>query len=413
MNILFIVPSLYGGGAERVVSRLSSALCGEHQIYILSTWPEGNRYGTYELDPRITARDMILPEPEGMQRKLERRMPAFRAVRWWKEMKRLKRRWKIDVSISFLTSCNYDNLRSRTGEKTIISIRSILKDTIPEDPEKAKKEIARIRYAAKHASRIVAVSRNVGREQAERYGADPGRITTIYNPVDAAKLREKALVPVENEVFLQLRKTHRYLVITAGRLTAQKGQWHLVRAFREVRKQLPDAALVILGQGELQQDLQALTDEAGLHDHVLLAGFQSDPFAWFRQADLFVLPSLFEGFSNALLEAMALGLPLAACDCNSGPRELLAPETDPSVSAQETEYAEYGVLVPVCSGDLHLLTDPGKRSLPCEPQETALADAICRLLSDRVLREEYIRKASLRVQDFSTECILDAWRKLL
>ena len=428
MNILFIVPSLYGGGAERVVTRLASALCEKHHVYILSTWPEGNRGGTYTLDPRIVTHEMHLPDespaadketrfPNRLFRRIRRavlrRVPKTRALLWWKEMRRLKKLWSVDVSISFLTSCNYDNVMSRTGERVIISVRSILKNTIPEDPKAARRERFRIRFAARHADHIVAVSRNVGLEQVKEYGAKKKKISVIYNPIDPASLREKALKEAEDPVFSSLRESHRHLLITAGRLTAQKAHWHLIRAFREVHAKFPDTALVILGQGEFQPALQKLTDALGLSEHVLLAGFHPEPFCYMSCADIFVLPSLFEGFSNALLEAMALGLPLVACDCNSGPRELFAPKTDSTLSAKDVEEAPYGILTPVCSGDLSLLFDESKYEEPCTGEEMCLAEAIDRLLSDKKLAEHYRKQSLIRAEDFSPDKIVRKWERLI
>ena len=451
MNILFIVPSLSGGGAERVVARLASALAGEHRVYILVTWRLASPGGNYPLDPRITVREMKAREPAvaGLwPRRIARRLQRsakLRALTWIRDMRALKKEWAIDLSISFLTSCNYDNVRSRAKERTIISIRSMLLPTIPSERKEGAREMRRIRYAAKKAGTIVAVSKNAAKEQERLFGADPGKLRVIYNPVDPEELLARAeaykravTVPEEAAAkpeeslcgdmaegalslermifgqFLAFRKKYRVLLLTAGRLCHQKGQWHLLRAFAKVTRTHPEAGLVILGEGELQPYLEETARANGIADAVFFAGFRKEPFAYLKEADIFVMSSLFEGFSNAQLEAAALGIPQIAGDCDSGPRELLAPDTDPSVRlaakegdpALSVEEAAFGVLVPVCS-EREIFT-----AEPLEAEEGALALAMERLIEDGEKREAYAEKGRRRAADFTPEAVLSEWRKL-
>ena len=403
MNVMFIVSSLYGGGAERVVARLASALCTTHKVHIVTAMPLDNAK-TYEHDPRIELHDLM---PATLIGKLCARTRGLRTLRRWQALRVLKWRLHIDVAASFLTYCNHDNVMSRTGERTIVSIRSILANTIPHNPRQAQTELLRIRTAARHADKIVTVSRNCAFEQVEDYGADPTRITTIYNPIDAPDLARRALKSPANEDFQLFRQQHGVVVLTAGRLVEQKGQWHLIRALRAVRTTHPEAGLVILGTGDLRQQLQQVADANGLHDHVLFAGFDPEPFGYMGASDLFVMPSLFEGFSNALLEAMACGLPLVAADCNSGPRELLAPATNPRVAATAVEQAPYGILTPPLSGEVNLIDEP------LQPAERALADAMTLLLEDSALREHYRAQGAQRICDFSVDRIVAQWCEAL
>jgi glycosyltransferase involved in cell wall biosynthesis len=123
-------------------------------------------------------------------------------------------------------------------------------------------------------------------------------------------------------------------LVTAGRLTAQKNHALLLRAFQRVLDRHPDAALVIIGEGELRPQLEALRDELGLSGRVSLPGFQLDPWPYLAQADLFVLSSDYEGFGLVLVEAMHAGLRVVSTDCEAGPAELL-------------DGGRYGRLVPV------------------------------------------------------------------
>ena len=135
--------------------------------------------------------------------------------------------------------------------------------------------------------------------------------------------------------------------MTHGRLIADKGHWQLIRAFAEVRRTNHDLRLVILGQGPLEADLRRLCRDLAVQDEVFFPGFQPNPMPWLVKAHLFVLSSLREGLPGSLLEAMALGVPVVATDCRSGPRELLAPETNPEHKTQSIECTPCGLLTPL------------------------------------------------------------------
>lgn len=113
-----------------------------------------------------------------------------------------------------------------------------------------------------------------------------------------------------------------YRILTVGRLKQVKNHRLLLDSLSKLLPQ-EDVRLVILGTGELQQELQQYIDENGLSDRAFLPGHVDDPNPYYRAADLFVLSSDYEGFGNVLLEALANGLPIVSTDCPSGPREIL------------------------------------------------------------------------------------------
>jgi glycosyltransferase involved in cell wall biosynthesis len=123
------------------------------------------------------------------------------------------------------------------------------------------------------------------------------------------------------------------LAVFAGRLSPEKGLFTLVEAWAGVVNTYPTATLVLLGEGPLREDLQTAIARAGLGSRVLMPGIVDEVEPFHRAADLFVLPSTQEGMSIALLEAMALGLPVVACDI-AGNRRVI-------------QTGEHGALVPV------------------------------------------------------------------
>jgi glycosyltransferase involved in cell wall biosynthesis len=144
-------------------------------------------------------------------------------------------------------------------------------------------------------------------------------ITTLYNFVDIERIDREVSLPGP------ILEVGRFHVVCAGRLQPQKGYTFFLQAIDELVNNRGRKELVahILGQGPQEGELKRFAQERGLGGHVDFAGYVSQPCAYFRQAHLFCLPSLYEGMPNALLEAMACRAPVLATDCPSGPREIL------------------------------------------------------------------------------------------
>jgi glycosyltransferase involved in cell wall biosynthesis len=196
-------------------------------------------------------------------------------------------------------------------------------------------------------------------------------------------------------------------VLTCGRLIPAKGQEALLRAFAAIADEVPDARLIILGEGPLRGRLESLRAHYGLEGRVFLPGFQQNPHAWVQRSTVFVLPSRTEGFPNALLEAMLLGRPVIATDCPSGPRELLDPDSNPNEKTSTLQFAPFGILTPP------LETKENGDDAPLSHAEQALAKGLKALLTDTTLREEYAAKAEERAQLFDYEAVLNEWLTLI
>jgi glycosyltransferase involved in cell wall biosynthesis len=162
-------------------------------------------------------------------------------------------------------------------------------------------------------------------------------------------------------------------------LVKQKGFSHLIDAFVLLRKVIP-AHLWIIGEGELRQELEAKVACLGLGNCVRLLGFQSNPYKFMAAADVFALSSLWEGFGNVIVEAMACGVPVVASDCLHGPAEIITNGVN-------------GLLVP-----------------PSDDQ--ALSRAMLRVLTDQALRERLSANGRARAEDFQARTIASAYERL-
>lgn len=203
------------------------------------------------------------------------------------------------------------------------------------------------RFVYPWADGIVAVSHGVAKDLAHSIGLDLDRIRVIYNPVVDAQLFEKAKRAVDHAWFAPGEPP---VILGVGRLTEQKDFSTLIRAFALVRKEMP-ARLVILGEGEKRAELETLIRNLQLAGDIAMPGFVKNPYCYMARAAVFVLASRQEGLPNALIQAMAVGTPLVATNCPSGPREIL-------------QNGRFGTLVPVgdeqaiARGVLKSIADP-------------------------------------------------------
>nr|WP_281247893.1 glycosyltransferase [Desulfacinum hydrothermale] len=176
-----------------------------------------------------------------------------------------------------------------------------------------------IRWLYPKADAIVAVSRGVAKDLVRFAGIPEDTLTVVPNPVIAPQLFESAAAPISHPWF---NGGETPVLVGMGRLTRQKDFPTLLRAFQIVRSRRL-SRLVILGEGRDRVSLEALASQLGIREDVDLPGFVPNPYPFLRKASVFVLSSIWEGSPNALTEALALGTPVVATDCPSGPREIL------------------------------------------------------------------------------------------
>jgi glycosyltransferase involved in cell wall biosynthesis len=207
---------------------------------------------------------------------------------------------------------------------------------ISKDVRQRKNRKKRLRANARRlwligsAHRVVLVGRELLSAPLFRQAAERGRAVYIPNGVDVAKARRMAQAPVPHPWLKDKREP---VVISVGRIRKQKNQEALVEAIALARERVP-CRLIILGEGRAEdvERLKRLTETLGIAEHVLFAGVTDNVFAWLARSDLFALPSRWEGSSIALLEAMAVGVPVLA-------------STQAGDAAHVLDNGAYGVLV--------------------------------------------------------------------
>ena len=391
-KVLFIVPSLSKGGAERVVSNLSKGLSDEWEKYIAVF--DGSRID-YDYEGELIEMDVSSETNR-----------ILRDCRGLKELKKIKEEIDPAVSVSFLPEPNLINILSRRkDEKTVISVRNMLSRTV-EQPGLPYSFLSKIMIKSLYnkANKIVALSRGVKHDLIENFKAEEEKVEVIYNPCDVEEIKKisKEEIPDEERDIFE-----NPTVINVASLTEQKGHWRLLRSFKKVKNEVPDSQLVILGEGELEEDLKQLTKDLEIKNNVHFLGFKDNPFKYMKQSDVFALSSIFEGLGNVIIEALACETPVVSTDCKSGPREILCPKLDIDEKIKYPYQSDYGKL-----------TEPLENNAFFKNLKTESLSKSEKILSKgitKTLNKENFKDSNLvdRSKDFNTDKIINKWEGVL
>jgi glycosyltransferase involved in cell wall biosynthesis len=368
-RLAFVINSIGYGGAERALHTILTHI--------------GRRADDYEihlvlLDREPDARDM----PSWVVRHgLDGRGGTVRSL---VQLTQCIRRIRPALVVSFLVRANVCSIPAArmAGAKVAVCERMHLSSHLAGRYSGAKLAAARAlpRLAYRHADAVLGVSTGVTEDLVRNF-AVPARLThTIFNAYDLDAIRAAGAEPPEFDL-------PGSFVVAVGRLIAAKNMAGLIAAYDRSGLAMP---LVILGEGEERPALEALIAERGLLGRVLMPGYARNPFAIVSRARIYASASHNEGFPNAMLEAMALGVPVVATDCRSGPAEILAGVV--RLDRPGVTEAEHGILVP-------------------EDDEPALAEALARMDAPAV-HARYRVAARERSRDFVTERVCESYWRL-
>ncbi len=360
MQLVFVIPSLSGGGAERVLVSVVRGLAARgHRITVVTIYgPERDFFRLPEGIPRVALG--LGKDTEGLAEKLWANVRRLAALR------HAIRTARSEVVVSFLGRTNVLTLFATAGLGTPIVVAEHT-DPVREPLPAPWQRLRPIAY--RRAARLVSVCSAID-QYFDWIPANRRRV--IPNPVDFAELAGPA-VP------LDWPWTH--AAVAMGRLSREKGFDSLIEAFASVAGMFPDWGLVILGEGPMRAELEALASRRGLAARVHLPGNVAQPGATLKKADLFVLSSRWEALPMALLEAMACGLPPVVTRCIAG---------DPAWLRS----GENAILVPV--------DDVPK-----------LAAALAETMRDTALRRRLGGNAAQTVRPFALESVVEQWEGLL
>ena len=387
--MVFLSAKMSLGGAERVISNLVNGLASEVEVHTLLL--------SCQTPQDYPLKGTVVSLNDGKDRSRLAEIPYYCS-----KIKRYIEENEIDCIISFMEYPNLLNILTPIKVRKIISVRNFMSEKW-----KGNKGLVwklSFKYLYKRADTVIVPTKLIGKDLVDNYRIPGDKLKLINNPYELEKLTKNMVedIPKKYEHWF-----NGSTIITMGNLSFAKGHCHLIRSFANVKKQIPEAKLVILGEGGYRNKLENLIESLSLSNDVLLLGFQSNPHKYIKKANIYVLSSYYEGFPNALAEAMACGLPVVSTDCKSGPREILAPDTNINLSADSVEYSKYGLLVPVFKKECFSSSDDLSK------EEEVLSDSLVNIMSNRELYKDYQARSNRRILDFHINNIKRIWLEFL
>jgi glycosyltransferase involved in cell wall biosynthesis len=318
LKIALFIPTLDGGGAERVMLLLAEEfLVRGYQADLLLA----NAVGPYlkQIPSKIRLIDLNSKKP----------LTAIPALINYIRKER---------PYAVLSSLFHANLALLWAIKLArISVRCVVREanTISFDLSVSKNISTPmiswlIRRCYPWADAIVSLSHGVADDLSITTGLPRDNIKVIYNPVDVQSIQKKAKEETDHPWFNENKPP---VIIGIGRFCEQKDFLTLIRSFSIVIQQ-KDARLIILGDGDMRPQLELLIQDLKLTDKIDLPGFRDNPYSFLARSAVFVLSSKWEGLGNVLIEALACNVPIVATNCKCGPGEVL-------------QQGKYGKLVPI------------------------------------------------------------------
>ena len=367
-RILFIINSLEGGGAERVMCLVAAAIAEAEKHWRVALVTLDQACDNYALSERVT----------------RIQLNAGGSLLWSMiALRRLLRLERPDIMVSFLTRSNCAAIAC----SRLVGIPCVVSERVHTTSHLSSHRVRRLKKALirclyPYADRVIAVSEGIRDDLVAHYGVAATRVVTIHNPVDAERIRRAALTTPSVDL------PHDFIV-AVGRLVPNKNFSMLLRAYAAANV---DSSLVILGEGAERSRLEALASELGVSDKVHLPGFAANPHAILARAQFYVSPSNAEGFPNAMIEAMCIGLPVVSTDCESGPSEILHGGAGaPKVT--ELTKARFGILVP--------------------PDNERAMSAALQTMSEPRNQGHFAALAQKRAHDFSLDRSLTEYRAVI
>jgi glycosyltransferase involved in cell wall biosynthesis len=369
-TILMVIPTLMGGGAERVFNNLANSFAEKNiRVILITNYKEKI---SNDLHPFIT---LITPRSKRLRnRYLERILRLF---------------FTLISIIKVLLFKNPNSVISTLDEANILTYLAFI--SVPKRynvpfiyreaniiiPERYSGFLGILaRKVEKKSIHVIANSHDTRDSLIEVLDVQDKKITVIGNPVYNQKLIDKSFEKYTKSIY-EFKSCK--FILNVARLEPQKDQKTLLLAFSKVIPLIPDLELVILGEGSLEIDLKSLSNELGISEKVRFLGFCQNPYPFYRNSELFVLSSIYEGFGNVLVEALSFGKPVVSANCMGGPSFIL-------------QDGKYGSLVDVGDSD-------------------ALAKEIVQVLTKQKIFPMELQIE--RAKDFSINSISDEYLALL
>ncbi len=339
MKIAVVMNDFSGTGVPRVTLRLTEGLIAR-----------GNEVEIVVLNPHGPMRNQVSTSAKVEELNVSRAITAVPKI--IKYLKNSKPDAIIAAEDQLGIVAAFSCLVSRSNAKILVTSHVPYSKTSLSKGMKGKVFVSALKLLWRRIDIFTTVSAGLADDMAVETGIPREEIKVLHNAV----IQEENIARNPNRDLHPFFSSGDKVLLAMGSLHRRKGFHDLVEAMR-LLKDKASLRLIILGEGRERANLQQQIDGAGLTDRVDLAGYSDDPFGYLQTADLFVLPSYFEGLPTVLIEALSCGCPVVASDCVAGPREILSD-------------GHFGLLTPV--GAPQALSDGISEMLSKEHNEASL-----------------------------------------
>ena len=399
-KVAVITPFLAQGGLEKVAVTGAQELEKYFDITLIV-------FDTFKVDYPYDGKLIDLKVPFQNRNFLKRIISLIKIIF---KLSKLKKHNKFDLIIVHGELANLAAVFSGRGNHIVVIHENRFK-AIKDIQSKLFGLFSKFIYQARNTKKIVTVSKGIEDSFIRHLNLNENRIETIYNPFDISEIQKKA-----NEVITEFTGLfNEDVLIVAARLSEPKGHRYLLQIFTELIQTKPDLKLLLLGDGELKDKLimyakgQGLkvfskfsNDDYNTNYNVYFIGFQNNPYKYIANAKLFLMTSLWEGFGNTLVESMACGTPVISTDCESGPKEIIAPALEGQVTNEK--YGRYGVMMPPLSIENDTLS---------RTHINMWCNTINNLLTDSQTLDDLKASGLKRTWEFDKSAIMSKWIDLM
>lgn len=389
-KICLFINSLYGGGAEKVLQLHSNELVKRgYDVDVITLEIDS----FYKLDKRVNRINL-----SSLDYKSARLFKVLYFLIFYFKLKRICKKNNYDYLFSYMEIPNiistFVKITTKLKTRFLVSIhvnpssyyikgfygiffRNMIKKCYPK------------------SDKIVVVSNEIKKTLIEEYEISQEKISVLYNPIDLNRIEKisNQKISLNDEKIFENSK----VFVNVGRLNIQKGHKYMIKAFSIVRNKREGLKLIIIGHGELENELKALVKDLNLQKEVFILGSRKNVFKYLERSHVFLFPSLWEGFGIVLVEALSVGIPIIASDCKSGPREILFQNREISRKVKYPKRSEFGSLidVPSLENEVKIINQLAKEML---------------FYIDRGINKANIKRGAQR---FSIEKIVDELEEIL
>ncbi|MCM1134498.1 MAG: glycosyltransferase [Clostridium sp.] len=310
LRICFFFHRFDGGGAEKMTVILANELARQgHEVSILIRHDKGPV--KQMVSSKVHILNMGLPE-KGKIRK------NFGNICW---LRKILRPGQFDVLLSVTAEMSQVAALTTYMLRRRIPLVSVVHSTLSQEVH----SFQRVRewlfpLLNRRYDKVIAVSEAVRRDYIALCNASPEQVVTVYNPIISEQFWKFTEMEPQHPWLEEGRKFK--VIVLAGRFCEAKNHTLMLDALRLLRAQ-GDYRLILLGDGELREQLVEKVKHSGIEEAVDFVGFVQNPAAYFSKADVVALSSRYEGLPSVLVEALAVGAKIVSTDCPSGPREIL------------------------------------------------------------------------------------------